>query len=238
MKIVAGALLLVISGCTLHPREPVAVQVDSLGAGAVQQLRHLDETVPGVAARPPSTALKRVSSSSLSDPLMDPLSEAVAQMARQLSVGLRDNRIRRLPMAVLPFMALAGPDAQTATDPLGERVAENFLYQLQQAEYNLIDYRALSLTTTEKAPLSRQNLSALYSRNRIYFVLTGTYARYPGGIVLNARVLDTTTRQVLASAQTHVPDARFEGAWPGYDSLQALDSGMIIENGRGPVGLE
>jgi TolB-like protein len=247
MKVVTGALLLVISGCTLHPREPVVVQVDALGEGALQQLRNLDDTAPGaLAARPPGAALQRVSSTSLSDPLTDPLpnsltdplSEAVAQMVQQLSVGLRDNRIRRLPMAVLPFVALADPGAQTAIDPLGERVAENFLYQLQRAEYNLIDYRALSLTTTEKAPLSRQNLSALYSRNRIYFVLTGTYARYPDGIVLNARVLDTTTRQVLASAQTHVPDARLEGAWPGYDSLQALDSGMIIENGRGPVGLE
>ncbi len=233
MKRVAGVLLLLMTGCAVQERPPVAVQVESFGAGAVAQLRNLDEGGAGLAA-PDSAALSLLASEALTDPV----SEAVAQMVRQLSVGLREHRVKRLPMAVLPFVELGSSTAETATDLLGERVAENFIYQMQQGQYNLIDYRALSLTTTEKAPLSRQNLSALFSRNRIYFVLTGTYARYPDGIVLNARVLDTTTRQVLASGQTHVPDARLEGALPGFDALQALEAGMIIENGRGPAGLE
>jgi TolB-like protein len=235
MKRLAGVLALLMTGCAMQARPPVAVQVESFGEGAVTQLRELGAggsvTVSGA---PGSASLSLLESRALTDPM----SEAVAQMVRQLSVGLRESRVKRLPMAVLPFVELAGDTAETATDLLGERVAENFIYQMQQAQYNLIDYRALSLTTTEKAPLSRQNLSVLFSRNRIYFVLTGTYARYPDGIVLNARVLDTTTRQVLASGQTHVPDGRLEGTLPGFDPMQALEAGMIIENGRGPVGLE
>ncbi len=234
MKVAVGALLVMISGCALQ-RPPVVVQVDSLGDSALQQLRHLgDVGIDGVDARQANAALSLVAPGELTDPM----SEAVALMTRQLSVGLRENRVKRLPMTVLPFVELATPNAETESDPLGERVAENFIYQLQQAEYNLIDYRAVSLTTTAKAPLSRQNLSSLFGSNRIYFVLTGTYARYPDGLVLNARVLDTTTRQVLASAQTHVPDARIEGVWPGFDPRQALDAGMIIENRSGPAGLE
>ncbi|UTW10306.1 FlgO family outer membrane protein [Marinobacterium rhizophilum] len=233
MKRLAGALLLLMTGCAVQERPPVAVQVESFGEGAVAQLRNLGEDGVGLAAQD-SAALSLVTSSALTDPM----SEAVQRMVRQLSVGLREHRVKRLPMAVLPFVELGSDSAETATDRLGERVAENFIYQMQQGQYNLIDYRALSLTTTEKAPLSRHNLSMLFSRNRIYFVLTGTYARYPDGIVLNARVLDTTTRQVLASGQTHVPDARLEGALPGFDALQALEAGMIIENGRGPAGME
>nr|WP_067292902.1 FlgO family outer membrane protein [Marinobacterium profundum] len=235
MKRLAGALVLLMTGCAMQERPPVAVQVESFGDSAVAQLRELGaEGSVGAGGTPGSASLSLLESQRLTDPM----SEAVAQMVGQLSVGLREHRVKRLPMAVLPFVELAGDTAETATDLLGERVAENFIYQMQQAQYNLIDYRALSLTTTEKAPLSRQNLSLLFSRNRIYFVLTGTYARYPDGIVLNARVLDTTTRQVLASGQTHVPDARLEGTLPGFDPLQALEAGMIIENGRGPVGLE
>jgi TolB-like protein len=233
MKRVAGALLLVMTGCAVQERPPVAVQVESFGEGAVAQLRNLDEEGTGLAMHD-SAALNLLASAALTDPM----TEAVQHMVRQLSVGLREHRVKRLPMAVLPFVELGSDTAETDTDLLGERVAENFIYQMQQGQYNLIDYRALSLTTTEKAPLSRQNLSALYSRNRIYFVLTGTYARYPDGIVLNARVLDTTTRQVLASGQTQVPGARLEGALPGFDALQALEAGMIIENGRGPAGME
>ncbi|WP_020682831.1 FlgO family outer membrane protein [Marinobacterium rhizophilum] len=235
MKRLAVVLLLAITGCAVQERPPVAVQVESFGEGAVVQLQGLGAGgVVGSGAIQGSAPLSFLKSQGLADPM----SEAVAQMARQLSVGLQEHRVKRLPMAVLPFVELAGDTAETATDLLGERVAENFIYQMQQAQYNLIDYRALSLTTTEKAPLSRQNLSALFSRNRIYFVLTGTYVRYPDGIVLNARVLDTTTRQVLASGQTHVPDSRLEGALPGYDALQALEAGMIIENSRGPLGLQ
>ena len=66
--------------------------------------------------------------------------------------------------------------------------------------------------------------------------MTGTYAQHSDGLVINARVIDTTTRQVLATGQTHIPNERLEGAIPGYDPLEALNQGLIIENRGGPVG--
>ncbi|GGO78800.1 hypothetical protein GCM10011348_11600 [Marinobacterium nitratireducens] len=223
----AAGFGLLLAGCA--SQQPVPVQVESLGDGVVQQLRGGGAWGADPAA-PASSGLALVAARSSTDPM----SEAVAQMAQQLSAGLRENRIRRLPMAVLPFADLDRA-AVPATNPVGERIAENFIYQLQQAQYNLVDFRAVSLNTTEKPPLSRQSLSLLNSHYRIYFVLTGTYARYPDGVVLNARVLDTTTRQVLASAQTHVPGGRLEGALPGYDPLTSRERGMIIENRNGEV---
>lgn len=163
---------------------------------------------------------------------VDPVSEAVAQMAVQLNAGLQQNRVKRFPVAVIPFVDLH--ENKTA-GPFGERLGESFIFQLQQHGYNLVDYRAVSLTTSTKQPLSKQNLSALRVRYKIYFILTGTYAQHPDGLVLNARVLDTTTRQVLASGQTHIPNVRLEGALPGYDPLRSLNKGMIIENSAGPV---
>lgn len=232
MRVLAGALLLVLSGCSLQSQQPVSVRLESLGDGAVQQLRGAvpadGEAVPFDNAPAPLSRVAEEAS-------VDPLSEAVAQLAQQLATGLAEHRIKRLPMAVLPFADLDRAQVPLS-NPVGERIAENLIYQLQQGRYNLVDYRAVSLNTTEKPALSRQSLSLLNSRYRIYFVLTGTYARYPQGIVLNARVLDTTTRQVLASAQTHVPDGRLEGASPGYDPLQAQRQGMIIENRNGAVG--
>ncbi|NVK42227.1 MAG: hypothetical protein HWE39_13380 [Oceanospirillaceae bacterium] len=226
-RVFAVSFGLLLAGCTTQ--QPVPVQVESLGEGALQQLRGGG----ALGADPDATASAGLVLVAPEAPT-DPMSEAVAQMAQQLSTGLREHRVRRLPMAVLPFTDLDRAEVP-ATSPVGERLAESFIYQLQQAQYNLIDFRAVSLNTTEKPPLSRQSLSLLNSRYRIYFVLTGTYARYPDGVVLNARVLDTTTRQVLASAQTHVTDARLEGALPGYDPLTALGQGMIIENRNGEV---
>ncbi|MDI3322971.1 FlgO family outer membrane protein [Pontibacterium granulatum] len=197
------------------------------------------EPQPVVAPEPvvqePVISSAGLSSIATRDQIYDPVSEAVAELAIQLQDGLQMNRVRRLPMAVMPFVDLSRA-RERYNGALGERLGESFVYQLQQNEYNLIDYRAVSLLTTARDPLTKQNMSSLRNRFRIYFLLTGTYARYPDGIVVNARVLDTTTRQVLASGQTHLPDSRLEGGTPGYDPIKAMQKGMIIENSLGPVG--
>ncbi|PIE24991.1 MAG: hypothetical protein CSA60_02370 [Neptuniibacter caesariensis] len=164
---------------------------------------------------------------------LDPLSEAVAQMAVQMNVGLQQNRVKRFPVAVVPFTNLHN---QRRVGRFGERLEQAFIYQLQQHGYNVVDYRAAGLTTSAKEPLSKQNLSALRVRYKIYFLVTGTYAQHSDGMVINARVIDTTTRQVLATGQSHVANARLEGGIPGYNPLDALNKGMIIENRGGPVG--
>lgn len=161
----------------------------------------------------------------------DPISEATRQISERLSEGLAQARVQRLPMAIIPFVE--SPKV-LKKDKLADRISESFIYQLQHRGFNLVDYRATSLVTTSKGSEAAQ-LSSLRSRFRVYFVLTGTYARYPDGIVINARVLDTTTRQVLASGQSHVTNDQLEGMLPGYDPLKAARRGMIIENGYGPV---
>lgn len=165
---------------------------------------------------------------------LDPVSVATDEIGAQLEEGLSQARVQRLPIAVMPFVERPSRGRDNA---LGERVSESFIYQLQSREFNLVDYRAVSMNTTVKPELNAKMISGLRNRYRIYFVLTGTYARYNGGIVINARVLDTTTRQVVASGQSHITDAQLEGDLPGYDPLTAMRKGMIIENGEGPKGL-
>ncbi|WP_432697624.1 FlgO family outer membrane protein [Marinobacterium sp. YM272] len=234
IKVTGGlgvALLLLLSGCARHEQlEPV--QVERFGPEALSQVDSLLN--PGVESgrQGRTAALTRVDESNEG---IDPISEAVQQLAGQLANGLDENRIRRLPMAVLKFHDLMQRDQ---VGPVGERLSDSFIFQLEHLGYNLVDYRAVSLTTSTKPVLDPSSLSLLRRTHRIYFVLTGTYARQPGGLVINARVLDTTTRQVLASGQTHIPTSRLEGQWPGYDPLKALQSGMIIENRQGPAGLD
>ncbi|WP_417223611.1 FlgO family outer membrane protein [Amphritea sp.] len=212
-----------LAGCALN--QPVPVTVQHVDPQALEQIREADAAnlEAQQALSQYETGLVRGESSGV-----DPLSEAVAQMAAQLNVGLMENRVKRLPIAILPFVQLG---SKTSGTPTGERLSENFIFQLQQHGYNLVDFRAVSLNTTAKDPLSTANLSSIRNRFRIHFVLTGTYSQHQDGIIINARVLDTTTRQILASAQTNIPVARLEGALPGYDPIKAMDEGMIIENG-------
>ncbi|UTW02942.1 hypothetical protein KDX31_16655 [Amphritea atlantica] len=214
---------LLLAGCALN--EPVPVTVQSVDPQALAQLREA-ETANLEARRELTRHEVRVVGDQPSG--ADPLSEAVAQMAVQLNVGLTENRVKRLPIAILPFVQLGSKASGT---PTGERLSENFIFQLQQHGYNLVDFRAVSLNTTVKDPLSADNLSGIRYRYRIHFVLTGTYSQHPDGIIINARVLDTTSRQILAASQTNIPAVRLEGALPGYDPIKAMDDGMIIENG-------
>ncbi len=223
---ILGVVLALLAGCS-HQR-PVPVTIENISPDA--RARLVTQSRGEVIAKPMSYGqiVGEV-------PAVDPVSDAVEQMAEQLLNGLQQNRVKRFPIAVLPFSSLRN----SVPDPLiGARLSESFIFPMQQRGYNLVDYRAVSLATTEKPMVSRQNISALRQRYKIYFVLTGTYAHHPDGIVINARVLDTTTRQVLASAQTHITHQRLEGALPGYDPVKALSNGYIIENGSGPVGMD
>ncbi len=222
-KLVSVFMMLGLFGCTYQQAVPVTIE--KLSPQASKSIVEAARNEAILEPMPSAVVTNEISAS-------DPISEAVAQMADQLVNGLNQNRVKRFPIAVLPFSSLKNsvPDAL-----MGERLSESFIFPLQQRGYNLVDYRAVSLATTEKAPVSRQNISGLRQNFKIYFVLTGTYAHHPDGIVINARVLDTTTRQVLASAQTHVPNNRLEGALPGFDPVKALNNGYIIENGMGPV---
>lgn len=225
-------VLALLAGCASQGDSLEQVQVERFGPEALSQVESVLNPGAESGRVGRTAALAQVSDA---DGSVDPVSEAVQQMAGQLVSGLDDNRIRRLPMAVLKFHDLMQRDR---VGPIGERLSDSFIFQLEHLGYNLVDYRAVSLTTTAKPELDPSSLSLLRRTHRIYFVLTGTYARQPNGLVINARVLDTTTRQVLASGQTHISNEQLEGRWPGYDPLRALQSGMIIENRQGPVGLD
>ncbi|WP_428033936.1 FlgO family outer membrane protein [Amphritea sp.] len=227
-SLLLGSILL--TGCVLN--QPVPVTVQSVDPQALVQMQEAEAANLAAQRELTKHEVKVVGDQPSG---ADPLSEAVAQMAVQLNVGLTENRVKRLPIAILPFVQLGNKASGT---PTGERLSENFIFQLQQHGYNLVDFRAVSLNTTVKDPLSAENLSGIRNRFRIHFVLTGTYSQHPDGIIINARVLDTTSRQILAAAQTNIPSERLEGALPGYDPIKAMDDGMIIENGTRQMATE
>jgi len=165
------------------------------------------------------------------DTQVDPISAAAQILGEQLISGLSEARVKRFPMTILPFGALPGHSRYAQ---VGERVSESLFFALQANEYNLIDYRVAGMPDRAMPDVSQQQLGDLRQRNRIYFVLVGNYGQYADGLVFNARVLDTTTRQVLAAGQVHVATQLLEGRLPGYDPLMAADKGMIVETGGVP----
>lgn len=221
----ACSLLMLLVGCARQEPGPVQAHVVSMHPQVLAQIQDARSERPRGRTELQQTGAARSG--------LDPVSEAVVQMAYQLETGMDKSNVSRLPLAVLAFRNLLQPEQ---VGELGERLGDSFVFQLEQRGYNLVDYRAQSLVTSVKPEIEPYNMSALRTRHRIYFVLTGTYALHPDGVVINARLLDTTTRQVLASGQSHIPLSRLEQRWPGYNLLEAHERGMIIENRQGPVG--
>jgi len=235
MKIVSTlGVALLLSGCQMAMFSAPQSSNEGSLAGSVESMQeaqspYLSEREEPLEAQP-AIGVRAVSL----DTKVDPLSSAAEILGEQLITGLSEARVKRFPMTILPFGALPGHSVYST---VGERVSESLFYSLQANEYNLIDYRVAGMPDRAMPEVSEQQIGQLRSRNRIYFVLVGNYAHYADGLVINARVLDTTTRQVLAAGQVHVPDQLLEGRLPGYDPLLAAEKGMIVETGGVPAGV-
>ncbi len=226
MKCVLLVLVSVLSGCV--PQNIKSPFSNDMSAEQAREIVEKAIEIDSLAefAQPAKTALAPI------DPnYFDPVSEAVAQMSDQMVRGLRQNRVKRLPVAVLPFKSLRH---SVHDDLFGARISESFVFPMTQRGYNMVDFRAVSLVTTEKTPVSKGLLPTLQQQYKIYYILTGTYAKHGDGVVLNARILDVITRQVVAAGQSHIAYKRLESILPGYDPIDALNKGFIIENGVGP----
>ena len=226
MKCVLLVLVLALSGCTGQGlKSPFSNEMSAEKAREIVE-KAIEIDSLSEFAKPAPTAITPITPN-----YYDPVSEAVAQMADQMVRGLRQNRVKRLPVAVLPFKSLRH---SVHDDLFGARISESFVFPMTQRGYNMVDYRAVSLVTTEKTPVSKGQLANLQQQYKIYYILTGTYAKHGDGIVLNARILDVITRQVVAAGQSHIAYKRLESILPGYDPIDALNKGFIIENGIGP----
>ncbi len=213
---VIGAILLTLGGCSLQQQQPVRVIVENEVSTRVVNETALAPT----AERRARTALGDVT------PVFG---QPVRTMAEQISASLKQRGIKRLPIAVAPFVDLSEPGRKRN---LGTELAEGFYHELQVRGFNLVDHQAVAFagqTRPQQLPLADY-----YRKHRISYVLSGTYQVSSDGILINARMLDTVTRQVVATGQSQMSAADLEGGLPGYNPLDSRD-GMIVENGGVPV---
>ncbi len=162
-------------------------------------------------------------------PQQEAIQTAIAEMAVQLERGLQKQGIKRLPITITRFVDLAAPNDYR---PLDSELAEGFYHELQSRGFNLIDQMAVAYPS-DQTPLDELRLSDIYREHGISYVLSGTYSVRPDGLGVNVRILDSVTRQVVASGRSQLAAEVLEGSFPGYSPLSSED-GMIIENGGVP----
>jgi TolB-like protein len=95
----------------------------------------------------------------------------------------------------------------TNTHPLGNQLAENFVTQLRQFGFTVIDTNSsqqLTTTASGQFNFTRQTRTVI-DRHKLRSVLTGTLIYTPRGIEVNARIIELANQRVLSAATATIP---------------------------------
>ncbi|AVJ55321.1 hypothetical protein C5610_02775 [Idiomarina sp. OT37-5b] len=103
--------------------------------------------------------------------------------------------------------SLALPHPHDSVTGLSHQLSESLYTHLQERNVRLIDYRAQDYVSLSKqgATLLTRDPQRLNQQPLLDWVLVGTMAPEQGGVIVNLRVIDRTSQQVLASANRFVP---------------------------------
>ncbi|WP_305459119.1 FlgO family outer membrane protein [Photobacterium leiognathi] len=132
------------------------------------------------------------------------------------------------PLAVTSFVDLQD---MTETNWLGNVVSENFMYQMQQRGFTVVDYKStgvIKVTSDGDFSISR-NWRELASQQPVDYVLTGTMLRQSGGVLVNARIIGMRSNVVIATALGFLPAERIGRDLDFMNKIQ-LRNGVIMRS--------
>ncbi|MCC5855709.1 MAG: hypothetical protein JJU10_08535 [Idiomarina sp.] len=103
------------------------------------------------------------------------------------------------------------------TSILGHQLQEELAVELHRLDLTVVEYKltgAIRVTPDGDFALSRNYLE-LPELQHVDFILAGTLLQHDDGVVVNARLIDTQSRAIAATARIHVPAdvaGRYRGA--------------------------
>lgn len=175
MRLLLPLLLLNLAGCSLTPQPKPSISTDA--PKAVMAPYTLNQYVNSLSAQ----------LSHIKEPFKSTASIAVS------SFYLAD--------------ALDSHVAQGQGAGLSQQIQESLITQFTQLGYNTVEYRLknqLNLSASADSVLSR-NTGNLKQRQIIDFVITGTLTRQEHAYIVNARMVNMQTNQVVSAGSTEIP---------------------------------
>ena len=129
------------------------------------------------------------------------IADTVDTIAQQLFDTMRAKHINNIgSIAITSFVDL---DQLNKTTRFGRVVGESFFNALDKRGVRVMDLRgqkALTINGSGEFFLSR-NIKKLHSPLKNKYVLVGTYAKIQEGVLINSRVIDNATGEVIASSR-------------------------------------
>jgi len=135
-------------------------------------------------------------------------SKLLSDYTEQFTMKLIENMkyvTDRTPIAVTSFVNLDN-NLQTSSI-LGNQLAESFINELQEFGLSVVDFKhtgAVHVTPSGDFTFSR-NGRELGKSPTIEYVLSGTLTYNNRGVIVNARIIGTKSKVVVASAEGFIP---------------------------------
>lgn len=158
---------------------------------------------------PVKLPVKRSSSVGLSPQPLGFYTERLAQQLFVEPLSTATTTHRRLAIAsFLPIRQLSLANISEHETELANQLADSMLTAAVQRGYQAVDIRLrreVLLATDHEQGFSRQ-LHELQQQHDAQLLLSGTYSAQEDGFIINVRLIDVNSQQVVAAATDYIPD--------------------------------
>ncbi|GEM_PF-470118 len=186
-----------------HPRRPVVINEDAAHV-------HASATQPGHASVWQAGPQMPYANHQL-------LTNYISRMARELVDNLQPYRLRNI--AVTSFVNL--DESLQKSNLAGNQISEEFITEIRQLGLPVVDFKTtgfIKVTSAGDFVFSRK-AKELRDVQGIDHVLSGTMVWHQNGLVINARIIDLNSNQVLSASKGFIPyfvtDQAFSGPTSG-----------------------
>jgi TolB-like protein len=130
--------------------------------------------------------------------------QLVSALSSQLTQNKNFGKVDSSAIAITSFVSV---DDLNTTSRLSNLLSENLIHEMQIRGYQVIDFKTMDKIKINARGdfLFSRDLKALQNVVNVEFALTGTYAEYRSGTVVNARIINLKNHVVLSTAQILIP---------------------------------
>ncbi len=160
----------------------------------------------------------------------EPLNRDINFYMRGLMQSLTGNMqhvTSKTPVAVTSFIHLDG--AEDRASLLGNQISESLMHEIHKVGIPVLDYKVTDyLRVTEHGDfIMTRDFNELSDKLLIKYVVTGNLVKHQGGYLVNARVVDMTSKTVVGSGQSFIPATVATAVLSSTKEPQAPRVGLI-----------
>jgi len=150
------------------------------------------------------------------------IGEYVEQMATNLLESL-NVPVETAVVGVVSFVEFT--DDLVSVNPLGNLLAENFVFELQQNGIPVVDYKVAEnvMVMANGDYVFSRNLDLL-NMDVMSHVLTGSIVYNKQGLVVNARIVDLTSKRVVSASKKVIPYFVLDSIIPASEKQAIIGS--------------